>query len=110
MMISFKTFRCRYSEAADADSLDIYIDKCCRQECMESSADNVDILAAIYSMVKGGIPAVIETSGLNKKRFCQIFGVSERGMFYWLSGERKAPAYTLLLLAYAALSLKLDAD
>ncbi|SEP70790.1 hypothetical protein SAMN02910289_00406 [Lachnospiraceae bacterium RM5] len=41
-----------------------------------------------------------ESTGLNRKEFCEKFEISYRTMTEWKLGHRTAPPYVLRLLAY----------
>lgn len=53
---------------------------------------------------KGGekmeIKELRESTGMNRKEFCEYFGIPYRTVTEWERGTRKMPDYVLRLLAY----------
>ena len=64
----------------------------------------VDILTSIHSISRNGFPSLLQIAGGNLTRFCKWYVVPYRTAQNWLSGKRKAPEYTIMLLGYAVLS------
>ena len=48
-----------------------------------------------------------ESTGMNRKEFCEYFGIPYRTVTEWERGTRKMPDYVLRLLAYKAKMEKL---
>lgn len=63
---------------------------------------------------KDRIKALRESTGMNRKEFCEYFGIPYRTVTEWERGTRKMPDYVLRLLAYKTkmdnLTGKGDAD
>ena len=55
--------------------------------------------------IKGRIKALRESTGMNRKEFCEYFGIPYRTVTEWERGTRKMPDYVLRLLAY---KIKMD--
>ncbi len=50
--------------------------------------------------VKNEIKKLRESTGMNRKEFCEYFEIPYRTMTEWERGTRKMPDYVLRLLAY----------
>lgn len=68
---------------------------------------NEKICYDTYTMCKkegGGrkmeIKELRESTGMNRKEFCEYFGIPYRTVTEWERGTRKMPDYVLRLLAY----------
>ncbi|MDD7728686.1 MAG: helix-turn-helix domain-containing protein [Clostridia bacterium] len=50
--------------------------------------------------IKDEIKKLRESTGMNRKEFCEYFGIPYRTVTEWERGTRKMPDYVLRLLAY----------
>ena len=50
--------------------------------------------------IKDKIRALRESTGMNRKEFCEYFKIPYRTVTEWERGTRKMPDYVLRLLAY----------
>ena len=50
--------------------------------------------------IKDEIKKLRENTGMNRKEFCEYFGIPYRTVTEWERGTRKMPDYVLRLLAY----------
>lgn len=50
--------------------------------------------------IKDKIKELRESTGMNRKEFCEYFGIPYRTVTEWERGTRKMPDYVLRLLAY----------
>lgn len=50
--------------------------------------------------IKDKIKALRESTGMNRKEFCEYFKIPYRTVTEWERGTRKMPDYVLRLLAY----------
>ena len=50
--------------------------------------------------IKDEIKKLRESTGMNRKEFCEYFGIPYRTVTEWERGTRKMPDYLLRLLAY----------
>ena len=50
--------------------------------------------------IKDKIKELRETTGMNRKEFCEYFGIPHRTVTEWERGTRKMPDYVFRLLAY----------
>lgn len=50
--------------------------------------------------IKDEIKILRESTGMNRKEFCEYFGIPYRTVTEWERGTRKMPDYVLRLLAY----------
>ena len=50
--------------------------------------------------IKDKIKELRETTGINRKEFCEYFGIPYRTVTEWERGTRKMPDYVFRLLAY----------
>ena len=57
--------------------------------------------------IKDEIKRLRESTGMNRKEFCEYFGIPYITVTEWERGTRKMPDYVLLLLAYKAKMEKL---
>ena len=57
--------------------------------------------------IKDKIKALRESTGMNRKEFCEYFEIPYRTVTEWERGTRKMPDYVLRLLAYKAKMEKL---
>ena len=55
--------------------------------------------------IKDKIKALRESTGMNRKEFCEYFKIPYRTVTEWERGTRKMPDYVLRLLAY---QIKMD--
>ena len=55
--------------------------------------------------IKDKIRALRESTGMNRKEFCEYFKIPYRTVTEWERGTRKMPDYVLRLLAY---QIKMD--
>ena len=55
--------------------------------------------------IKDMIKALRESTGMNRKEFCEYFKIPYRTVTEWERGTRKMPDYVLRLLAY---QIKMD--
>lgn len=108
-MMTFTDFRRLYSEAMEANDIEMYIAERGWQDWMDDDNNPADTLTSIYSMANGGINDIIATSKLSKAAFYRTFAIPERSLFNWVCDNRPAPPYILLLLAYAALNIRWEA-
>lgn len=58
--------------------------------------------------VKDKVRALRESTGMNRKEFCEYFGIPYRTMTEWELGHRKMPDYVLRMMAYQIKMEKLD--
>lgn len=58
--------------------------------------------------VKDKVRALRESTGMNRKEFCEYFGIPYRTMTEWELGHRKLPDYVLRMMAYQIKMEKLD--
>ncbi|MDE5873375.1 MAG: transcriptional regulator [Lachnospiraceae bacterium] len=49
-----------------------------------------------------------ESTGMNRRQFCEYFGIPYRTVQDWELGNRKMPDYLLRLMAYKIKAEKLD--
>lgn len=59
--------------------------------------------------VKDDIKQLRESTGMNRKEFCEYFEIPYRTVTEWERGTRKMPDYVLRLLAYKIKMEKLTA-
>ena len=52
--------------------------------------------------IKNSIKKLRESTGMNRKDFCEYFGIPYRTVTDWERGTRKMPDYVFRLLAYKA--------
>ena len=52
--------------------------------------------------IKNSIKKLRESTGMNRKGFCEYFGIPYRTVTEWERGTRKMPDYVFRLLAYKA--------
>ena len=52
--------------------------------------------------IKNSIKKLRESTGMNRKEFCEYFGIPYRTVTEWERGTRKMPDYVFRLLAYKA--------
>ena len=52
--------------------------------------------------IKDSIKKLRESTGMNRKVFCEYFGIPYRTVTEWERGTRKMPDYVFRLLAYKA--------
>ena len=50
--------------------------------------------------IKDEIKELRESTGMNRKEFCEYFGIPYRTVTEWERGTRKMPDYVFRLLAY----------
>lgn len=50
--------------------------------------------------IKDKVKELRESTGMNRKEFCEYFGISYRTVTEWERGTRKMPDYVFRLLAY----------
>ena len=50
--------------------------------------------------IKDKMKELRESTGMNRKEFCEYFGIPYRTVTEWERGTRKMPDYVLRLLAY----------
>ncbi|MFR2370553.1 MAG: helix-turn-helix domain-containing protein, partial [Anaerobutyricum sp.] len=50
--------------------------------------------------IKDRIKELRESTGMNRKEFCEYFGIPYRTVTEWERGTRKMPDYVFRLLAY----------
>ncbi len=50
--------------------------------------------------IKDKVRALRESTGMNRKEFCQYFGIPYRTMTEWELGHRKLPDYVLRMMIY----------
>ena len=50
--------------------------------------------------IKDEIKKLRDSTGMNRKEFCEYFGIPYRTVTEWERGTRKMPDYVLRLLAY----------
>ena len=58
--------------------------------------------------VKDKVRTLRESTGMNRKEFCEYFGIPYRTMTEWELGHRKLPDYVLRMMAYQIRMEKLD--
>lgn len=58
--------------------------------------------------VKDKVRTLRESTGMNRKEFCEYFGIPYRTMTEWELGHRKLPDYVLRMMAYQIKMEKLD--
>ena len=56
--------------------------------------------SGINMEMRDKIKELRESTGMNRKEFCEYFGISYRTVTEWERGTRKMPDYVLRLLAY----------
>ena len=57
---------------------------------------------------KGELIDLRESTGMNRREFCDYFGIPYRTVQDWELGNRKMPDYLLRLMAYKIKAEKLD--
>lgn len=105
-MIRFKTYKQLYSEAKEYNNIDMYIMERGWQDWMDDmSVDEIaDLLRNIHTITHEGIKGILDITGDKITVFCHKYATKYRTVQKWLSGEREAPEYTIMLLGYAVLS------
>lgn len=58
--------------------------------------------------VKDQVRRLREGTGMNRKEFCEYFGIPYRTMSDWELGNRKLPDYVLRMMTYQVKMEKLD--
>lgn len=58
--------------------------------------------------VKDKVRTLRESTGMNRKEFCEYFGIPYRTMTEWELGHRKLPDYVLRMMVYQIKMEKLD--
>ena len=58
--------------------------------------------------VKDQVIALRESTGMNRKEFCEYFGIPYRTVSEWERGTRKMPDYVLRMMEYQVRMEKLD--
>lgn len=58
--------------------------------------------------IKDQVRKLRESTGMNRKEFCEYFGIPYRTMSDWELGNRKLPDYVLRMMAYQVKMEKLD--
>lgn len=58
--------------------------------------------------VKDKVRTLRESTGMNRKEFCEYFGIPYRTMTEWELGHRKLPDYVLRMMIYQIKMEKLD--
>ena len=58
--------------------------------------------------IKDQVRKLRESTGMNRKEFCEYFGIPYRTMSDWELGNRKLPEYVLRMMAYQVTMEKLD--
>ena len=106
-MMTFTDFRRLYSEAMEANDVEMYIAERGWQDWMDDDNNPADTLTSIYSMANGGIASIVEASKLNKTDFCRTFTIPRSTFFDWQAGGNNF-SYTLLWLSYAVLNFRLE--
>ena len=60
------------------------------------------------TIVKEELIDLRETTGMNRREFCDYFGIPYRTVQDWETGYRRMPDYLLRLMAYKIKAEKLD--
>lgn len=60
------------------------------------------------TIVKEELIDLRETTGMNRREFCDYFGIPYRTVQDWELGNRRMPDYLLRLMAYKIKAEKLD--
>lgn len=58
--------------------------------------------------IKDQVRKLRESTGMNRKEFCEYFGIPYRTMSDWELGNRKLPDYVLRMMAFQVKMEKLD--
>lgn len=58
--------------------------------------------------IKDKVRTLRESTGMNRKEFCEYFGIPYRTMTEWELGHRKLPGYVLRVMAYQIKMEQLD--
>lgn len=58
--------------------------------------------------IKDQVRELRNSTGMNRKEFCEYFGIPYRTVTEWERGTRKMPDYVLRMMAYQIKTEKLD--
>ena len=58
--------------------------------------------------IKDKVRKLRESTGMNRKEFCEYFGIPYRTMSDWELGNRKLPDYVLRMMSYQIKMERLD--
>ena len=64
------------------------------------SGVGIKIIENVINVIKDKIKGLRESTGMNRKEFCEYFEIPYRTVTEWERGTRKMPDYVLRLLAY----------
>lgn len=102
--IKYQDFKNIYKLIHDAENEESFISEC--QECMSDYGDNkaVETLRLIYGLKDNPIKSLVAITGLTQSKFSQKYFIALRTIESWISGQRTAPEYVTIMLAYCVLS------
>lgn len=105
-MISYNDFVRLLTDVSEFDTLDDYIIECGSSVPLDDFDAVIHMLTLIWKMAHGGltIRKIADTYETSVRQLSMELGVSYNTTSKWSMGERTAPDWALLMVAYATLS------